>query len=1095
MSYRASRMTSYRGTSRYEDGSVTPRPTNIENKVLEYDVDILDVQFNHTGRYFIKMTVQSLATRDYSKVELRRWPQDVFAKDHEALTDVVVQSKKDQVVNFQNKKFTFRLPKGFCKNDKNHDVYLLVEAFSLPPNSEGSGKKVGEGKVAIYPRTNAPRPNHSASPGQDIYRYDGIVSLLRTAQVDKSQMHCGRMRCNLGMHETLPIMTPARPPLDREASTSPRTGRTPRPPPPKKTENDLENRKKRAEVYDDYTPPPRRHPPVIRTPVPPPPRHGSPSSLWGDTVSLNLPKSPSPPPLTDGKRLTDSPLPELNQSTYSANPSWRHTARKGNEQIDVIVHGASSLPTPRDGHVPLPYVTLKTRHDDDVGAKARAKTHASVRPTHVPSWEELVSLEIDDAKAENEALVLSVGDAVSKQGLVKYHIPVSSLKPFHQYHMEMVLPAKNTRGVKTYVSITRRQSTLPKDPGSPNYLALEAYLRAVQKPLLNPAGPLTAVARIVPDFHNYRSDTLQPRTAGLGMTSLTFPNPHPSSFKVAEQSNHGYPQISLVGRPAEQPRWNHPFLFCDTREKATMFTPSAALILEYYESNSAMTDEFWKIRKPVGFSAVLLDQRMYTRLMKENAKEGLRVEGVPIQGSDLFTLEDTTPTVGMVLKLVTTDQPTSMVAMSNLDNLPAVRLHATDGANHAPDIITFGDEDIAYQYGLGDLPNEGQQQEGQGERGRGRGEEEGEEEEDDLQLDLSSVASRISTEAMLEDLEGNQSETRSRWKNLLPIKDGEMPPYDAMESILPEYQYIFNDPNASAGAQATRPAPAPTVQASRRTVNADLDATTMSIMDQQMREMDNYRQAVTRMGQDIMTLRNNLREVEGTNSKLRLQVGNYSDTTRIMTDSTQVDGLTKGDLVSRYTTLRQKLASQTTELKQYKDKVQKLQNELIKKNDKEKEYLRMSHAHASQQELLQRLQEKVNKVRRLEETCRKQEKVIEKLERIVDKLRDKSHIPKDVNADTSSALMEENKRLRQQMEEMRDQLMRAGKAGTEDMEKLELYQALERAEGRIMSLEKQLAENSRQWGRERADLQIRMNENEHGFGRSGGMVLHDYPVL
>ena len=62
----------------------------------------------------------------------------------------------------------------------------------------------------------------------------------------------------------------------------------------------------------------------------------------------------------------------------------------------------------------------------------------------------------------------------------------------------------------------------------------------------------------------------------------------------------------------------------------------------------------------------------------------------------------------------------------------------------------------------------------------------------------------------------------------------------------------------------------------------------------------------------------------------------------------------------------------------------------MQKNDKEKEYLRMSHAHASQQELLQRLQEKVNKVRRLEETCRKQEKVIEKMERILEKQRDKS---------------------------------------------------------------------------------------------------------
>ena len=82
---------------------------------------------------------------------------------------------------------------GFCKNDKNHDVYLLVEAFSLPDNDEDMGKKVGEGKVAIYPRTNAPRPNHAASPGDDIYRYDDVVSLLRTAQVTTRQKLC---RCS-----------------------------------------------------------------------------------------------------------------------------------------------------------------------------------------------------------------------------------------------------------------------------------------------------------------------------------------------------------------------------------------------------------------------------------------------------------------------------------------------------------------------------------------------------------------------------------------------------------------------------------------------------------------------------------------------------------------------------------------------------------------------------------------------------------------------------------------------------------------------------------------------------------------------------------
>ena len=60
-------------------------------------------------------------------------------------------------------------------------------------------------------------------------------------------------------------------------------------------------------------------------------------------------------------------------------------------------------------------------------------------------------------------------------------------------------------------------------------------------------------------------------------------------------------------------------------------------------------------------------------------------------------------------------------------------------------------------------------------------------------------------------------------------------------------------------------------------------------------------------------------------------------------------------------------------------------NSFLQKNDQEKEYLKMSSAHASQNELLQKLQEKATKQKRLEDTVKKQEKVIEKLERRLNK--------------------------------------------------------------------------------------------------------------
>ena len=50
-----------------------------------------------------------------------------------------------------------------------------------------------------------------------------------------------------------------------------------------------------------------------------------------------------------------------------------------------------------------------------------------------------------------------------------------------------------------------------------------------------------------------------------------------------------------------------------------------------------MTDDFWKIQSPVGFSSLLLDQKVYKQLFQEKAKMGLRVENVPIMVRKLIS--------------------------------------------------------------------------------------------------------------------------------------------------------------------------------------------------------------------------------------------------------------------------------------------------------------------------------------------------------------------------------------------------------------------------------------------------------------------------
>lgn len=46
------------------------------------------------------------------------------------------------------------------------------------------------------------------------------------------------------------------------------------------------------------------------------------------------------------------------------------------------------------------------------------------------------------------------------------------------------------------------------------------------------------------------------------------------------------------------------------------------------------------------------------------------------------------------------------------------------------------------------------------------------------------------------------------WFCFQPIKDGDLPPYEAMESILPDYQYIFVDPDNKSGPRPQQRPPA-----------------------------------------------------------------------------------------------------------------------------------------------------------------------------------------------------------------------------------------------------------------------------------------------
>ncbi|KFQ38597.1 Coiled-coil domain-containing protein 33, partial [Mesitornis unicolor] len=173
-----------------------------EEKTLDFEFEVVSVQFNQCGSYALRLTVENPLLQGSSAGVWLRINSEEMAQSSAGTTDTVEQSDLNQIYSFQRRKFTFTLPRGFCKNDKNHDVRLRIEALRFSGKAERirRNRRVGEAFFAIYPRPNQPQMKLSASRDEDWYRYSAVMALLRVG-CEQPAMHCGRLAFTASLHE------------------------------------------------------------------------------------------------------------------------------------------------------------------------------------------------------------------------------------------------------------------------------------------------------------------------------------------------------------------------------------------------------------------------------------------------------------------------------------------------------------------------------------------------------------------------------------------------------------------------------------------------------------------------------------------------------------------------------------------------------------------------------------------------------------------------------------------------------------------------------------------------------------------------------
>uniref|UniRef100_A0A8C2WBC3 Coiled-coil domain containing 33 n=1 Tax=Cyclopterus lumpus TaxID=8103 RepID=A0A8C2WBC3_CYCLU len=267
-------------------------------------------------------------------------------------------------------------------------------------------------------------------------------------------------------------------------------------------------------------------------------------------------------------------------------------------------------------------------------------------------------------------------------------------------------------------------------------------------------------------------------------------------------------------------------------------------------------------------------------------------------------------------------------------------------------------------------------------------------------------------------------------------------------------------------------------------------------------EMENYRSAMSKMAEDIIALRTRVVTLEAENSRLHTDLSLQQDHGRDLLDDTDIDVMTKAEIADFFASLKCKLASETSKAASQRDRIQQLQNDLIKKNDSEKELMQLQRVHQSH------LAEMATLV-----TVKQQEKVNYNVRTICFKKNKKNicrsqNISSDCVGETGPRKEErelapaaENSRLRGELDRIRQEaaplvIQQIPQVLLQSIEeKLSLLNKLEMAEARVRTLEAQLEENCKLWGRQKQEMMTELSEHRHGFVRTSTTILHHVPSV
>ena len=337
--------------------------------------------------------------------------------------------------------------------------------------------------------------------------------------------------------------------------------------------------------------------------------------------------------LSSKKMVNEAALP-----ADAAVPSTRHLCGSqlndvGVYEVVIQVHCACGLLSNTQGRPPQPYVSCNVSNAGEVTNSAT--THATVHPTYSPFWDELLVIKVPKENFSKQELIINIIDHPRKLLIIGYHLPLEPLKPFFPYHLELE-NASNDSKAKLFVSLMFKTDELMLSSLQSDVFGLEVVLRQVTSSVTERfADPIVASLRIVSDSNQYRQRFVdgKQRESHVKTKKIKIPSTDLVGALKAMYNENQYnvAQVTFSGKPVQQPKWDQMFFFYG--DDRWLFTPSSALVIEYFNAQQVVNFGHWQPQSPIGYSILGLDEFLLNVLKQENATMGIRVDNITVNVS------------------------------------------------------------------------------------------------------------------------------------------------------------------------------------------------------------------------------------------------------------------------------------------------------------------------------------------------------------------------------------------------------------------------------------------------------------------------------